>query len=186
MDSSQNLITKVRNSGIPQIQVEIIVELAFLRIFIAWENFLEESFIRYLVGAKSRSGYSPKRFVNPPNMKIAINLISAEREYIRWNSSSEVIARSEIYFRNGEPYKSILQGVITDLDDMNTIRNRIAHRSTISKKKFNDFVRRKFGYGVSGMTPGRLLLTTMPSASQTTFLDYYVGIIRTASTMIIP
>lgn len=186
IDSSQNLITKVRNSGMPRIQVEIIVELAFLRIFIAWENFLEESFIRYLVGAKSPFGYSPKRFVNPPTMKIAINLVLAEREYIRWNSASEVITRSEIYFRNGEPYKNVLQGAITDLDEMNTIRNRIAHKSATSKKKFNNFVRRKFGYGKRGMTPGRLLLTLIsPPTSRTTFLDHYVGIIKAASRMIV-
>jgi len=56
IDSSQNLISRVIDLGMPRIQVEIIAELSFLRIFIAWENFLEKSFIRYLVGAKSPSG----------------------------------------------------------------------------------------------------------------------------------
>lgn len=184
INNCQNLITKVKNLRMPRIQVEIITELAFLRIFIAWENFLEESFIRYLVGAKSPSGYSPKRFVNPPNMEIAKKIILGERrEYIRWNSSGEVIARSEIYFKGGEPYGDVLRGAATDLNDMNVIRNRITHMSTISKAKFNNFVRRRFGHGKRGMTPGRLLLT--PLDTQTTFFDHYVYIIKTTSEIII-
>ena len=53
IDSSVNLISAVRNLGINRIQLEIITELAFLRVFIAWENFLEGSFIRYSIGASS-------------------------------------------------------------------------------------------------------------------------------------
>jgi len=185
INSSQNLINRVKTLGLPQIQVEIIAELAFLRIFIAWENFLEDSFIRYLVGAKSPSGYSPQRFVNPPNMQIAVKLIAAHREYARWNSPSEVIARSEIYFKYGKPYKNILQGTMKDINDMNSIRNRIAHRSTISENKFNDLVRREFGYGIRGMSPGRFLLTPKNTNQQTIFLDYYIEIIKTASRMIV-
>lgn len=160
INNCQSLITKVKNLGMPRIQVEIITELAFLKVFIAWEFFLEESFIRYLVGAKSPSGYSPERSVNPPNMEIAKKIILGQRrEYIKWNSASEVIARSEIYFKDGEPYGSVLKGAAIDLNDMNVIRNRITHMSTISKDKFNNFVRRRFGHGIRGMTPGRFLLT---------------------------
>jgi hypothetical protein len=185
IDGSQNLIARTKDLGLPRIQVEIVAELAFLRIFIAWENFLEDSFIRYLVGAVSPSGYSPQRFVNPPNMKIAIRLISAEKEYIKWNSASDVIARSEIYFGHGAPYKNVLQSATTDLNNMNTIRNRIAHKSIVSQNKFNDFVRRELGYGRRGMTPGRLLLSPKNSSSKTTFLEHYVEIIKTASRMIV-
>ena len=185
IDSSQNLIAKVLDVGITRIQVEIIAELAFLRIFIAWENFLEESFIRYLIGAKSLSGHRPIKFANPKNMNHAKNLIYSGRKYFQWNSASDVISISESYFEEGEPYKDVLQGATTDLNDMNTIRNRIVHKSTISKNKFNDFVRKKFGHGRRGMTPGRFLLAPIYSTSQTTFLDYYVRIIKTASRIIV-
>lgn len=185
IDSSQNLISRAIDLGMPRIQVEIIAELSFLRIFIAWENFLEKSFIRYLVGAKSPSGYRPAILVNPQNMSHALDLISSGREYVRWNSASEVITRSEIYFRDGGPYKNALLGATTDLNDMNTIRNRIAHKSTFSKNKFSDFVRIKFGHGKRGMTPGRFLLTPMYFPPRITFLDYYAGIIKTASRIIV-
>jgi len=169
INNCQNLVFKVKILCMPRIQVEMITELSFLRIFIAWENFLEESFIRYLVGAKSPSGYIPKRTVSPSNMEIAKKILSGERkEYIRWNSASEVVARAEIYFKDGEPYANAIRGATIDLDDMNIIRNRITHMSSTSKTKFNNFVRRRFGHGKSGMTPGRFLLTQQ--VAQTTFL----------------
>ena len=180
--SSKNLVTKIKNLGLPRIQVEIIVELAFLRAFMAWESFLEESFIRYLVGGKLYSGHSPRRFVNPPNLGRATKIILGEgKEYIGWNSASSVIARSEIYFEAGEPYKNALIGAVRDIDNMNTIRNRIAHKSTSSRSKFNDFIRREFGYGVSGMTPGRFLLRNTISNPQINYFGYYLVIIDTAA-----
>ncbi|GAJ17945.1 unnamed protein product, partial [marine sediment metagenome] len=122
----------------------------------AWENLLEESFIRYLVGAKSGIGYKPKRFVNPKNMAHALRMISGKR-YFKWNSASEIIALSELYLGDGEPYKPILQGVTTFFDEMNIIRNRIVHKSTFAKDKFNHFIRETLGHGIRLMTPGRFL-----------------------------
>lgn len=165
IDSSQRLITKIRDLGLPQIQLEIIVELAFLRIFIAWENFLEGSFIRYLMGAKSPSGYKPKAFVNPYNMEHALNFISQGKDYVKWNSASDVIDRSDVFFKNGEPFKNTLEASTTDLNEMNTIRNRIAHKSKSSQEKFNSLIRFKFGHGIRGMTPGRFLLEKVSSSS---------------------
>ena len=185
IDSSQNLIKKVKDIGIPRIQVEIITELAFLRISIAWENFLEESFIRYSVGAKSISGHVPTRLLEPHDMTHAFGLLSQGKDYIKWNSASGVVRRAELYFRDGEPYKNIIQSITVDLDNVNIIRNRIAHKSSISKKNFTEFARRKFGYGKRGMTPGRFLLTPTPTDTQIIFLDYYISIFKTASLIIV-
>lgn len=187
IDSSQNLVAEVRNLGMSKIKVEIIAELAFLRIFMAWENFLEESFIRYAIGAESPSGYKPTKLVNPQNMAHALNLICSGRDYVSWNSASEVVSRSDIFFKDGEPYKNILEGVAGNLNDMNTIRNGIAHKSPISRKKFHDFVRirTRFGHGIRGITPGRFLLRFMSPTPQTTFLGHYVAIIGAASRMVI-
>jgi len=172
--------------GIPRIQLEIIVEMAFLRIFVAWESFLEESFIRYAVGAASPSGYTLNALIHPQNIGHALELVLSGRDYVPWNSASEVTRRSALYFQDGEPYRSALETAATELDEMNTIRNRITHKSINSKSNFNAFIRRKFGHGVRGMTPGRFLLTLPSSPPPNTFLDYYIEVIRVASNMIVP
>lgn len=186
IDSSKDLILNVKDVGLTRIQIEIITELAFLKIFIAWENFLEESFIRYLVGARSPSRFKPRRLINPRIMSHALDILSSDREYVNWNSASFVISRAERCFREGRPYRNAIQAATVDLNDMNTIRNRIAHKSTVSKEKFNNFIRRKFGHGKRGMTPGRFLLTSLNASTTDRFLDYYVDIMRTASSLIIP
>ena len=186
INSSINLISRIQNLGIPRIQLEIIVEMAFLRIFIAWESFLEESFIRYAVGAASPSGYTPNALIHPQNIGHALELVLSGRDYVPWNSASEVTRRSALYFQDGEPYRSALETAATELDEMNTIRNRITHKSINSKSNFNAFIRRKFGHGVRGMTPGRFLFTLPSSPPPNTFLDYYIEVIRIASNMIVP
>lgn len=190
INRSNNLVSKIRGLRLPYFEVKIITELAFLRIFIAWECFLEDSFIKYLVGAPSLSGRNnPKSFVNPPNIEKAREILLGERKrgYIGWNSANTVIHRANIYFKGGEPYSSALTPFITEIDDINTIRNRIAHKSKKATQKFNEFIRREFGYGTRGMTPGRLLLTTNTFASRITitYFDYYLRIIRTASQKIV-
>lgn len=182
--SSSKLVSDVKRLGLPRVQLEIIAELAFLRVFMAWENFLEESFVRYLVGGASPSGYRPKSFVHPPTLDVARKLMRGEREYVKWNSSSAIIARSGIYFDDGAPYKTALQGITAELDAMNIIRNRITHKSLFSTNKFKVFVRIEFGHGINGMTPGRLLLTIKHN-STTTYFDYYTACISTSSGLIL-
>jgi hypothetical protein len=186
IDSSTNLISKVRDFGIPRIQLEMVAEMAFLRIFVAWESFLEESFIRYAVGATSPSGYTPSVLSRSQNISHALELVSLGRDYAHWNSASEVIRRAALYFQDGEPYRSALELASMELDEMNTIRNRITHKSAHSKRQFNAFIRRKFGHGIRGMTPGRFLLTSLPNPPPHTFLDYHIEVIRIASSMIVP
>jgi hypothetical protein len=184
-DSSTNLVSRVRDVGIPRTQLEIVAEMAFLRIFVAWESFLEESFIRYAAGAASPSGYTPIVLTRAQNLGHALELVSSGRDYAHWNSASEVIRRAALYFQDGEPYRSALEPASIELDEMNTIRNRITHKSVHSKHHFNAFVRRKFGYGIRGMTPGRYLLTSSPTLPPNTSLDYYIEVMKIASGKIV-
>lgn len=185
--SSQALLNKVKSLRMPRIYIEMVTELAFLRLLLAWENFLEESFIRYMVGSKSPSGFCPARTVTPATLRKALEIICGDRQYVEWISASEVIRRAERFFKDGEPYKNALESALTDLSEMNTIRNRIAHRSKSSKEKFSDLVRRKLGYGKQGMTSGRFLLTAKPMTSpQIVFFDDYVKLIETAGRIIVP
>jgi len=186
IDSSINLLSSIKSLGIPRIQVEIIVEMAFLRIFVTWEHFLEESFIRYAVGAASPSGYAPNTLIHPQNIGHALELILSGRNYVPWNSASEVTRRSALYFEGGEPYRRALDPAAAELDEMNTIRNRITHKSVNSKNNFKAFIRTKFGHGIRGMTPGRFLLTLPASPPPNTFLDYYIEMIRISSSIIVP
>lgn len=186
LSTYQTLTTKISKLRLKRYEIEIIAELAFLKVFTEWEFFLEESFIRYLVGGLTPSGYCPKRYVNPPNMEIAKKILNGDNKaYINWNSAASVVNRAKIFFDDGEPYRSAIQTAMVNLDEMNVIRNRIAHKSKHSKDKFSEFTRRKFGYGVRGMTPGKFLLATSTDNPGITFLEGYIIVIQVASQSII-
>ena len=175
-----------RFKPISQRQMLIILELAFLQLFLAWEDFLEHSFVRYICGAKTASGYAPSRYVRPPTMRDAQNMIcQPRRPYADWTDVEDVIRLANVYFKNGEPYESGLRPLLVDLRHMTVIRNSIAHRSEQSHLQLEDITRGLVGYVPRALTAGVLLKRTVPGEPHT-FLEKYCEVVRTAAQRIIP
>ncbi len=171
-------------SGIgPRISVkrrDSMMELAFLRTFLAWESFLEESFILYLSGQKPPRGRPPVRYAFPPNHKAAIEWFvpeSGRPNYARWTVAGEVTTRAERVFRAGRPFAAVLRGGQNVLDKCRTIRNAIAHESESSRTKFETLARAELVPLPlpPRLTVGTFLTTTVPASSPpVSFLDHYV------------
>lgn len=175
-----------RFKPLSQRQKVVIVELGFLQLFLAWEDFLEHSFVRYMCGARTISGYAPVRYVQPPTMRDAQSMIlQLGRPYADWTNVEDVIALAKLYFKNGEPYESALRPLRADLGHMTVIRNSVAHRSEKSRLKLEDVTRGLIGYVPRALTAGVLLKRTVPGESQT-FLEKYCGVVRVAAQRILP
>src|SRR5687767_186428 len=58
-ESARVLLTAPGTQRINLARLEMLYEMAFLRVFLAWETFLEESFIRYMTGYAHRMGTEP-------------------------------------------------------------------------------------------------------------------------------
>lgn len=70
-----------------------LIEVAFLRSFLAWESFLEESFLLYLLGKKPRKRRRPpKRYVTPRDREHALTLMLPEkgRDFVMWDNPDQV------------------------------------------------------------------------------------------------
>jgi len=148
---------------IAQSKVYLITELAFLQLFLAWEDFLEETFIRYMCGGKTESGYSPRLRLEAQNMNHALELLKGSRQYVDWVESREIQNRARIFFEEGGPYQSAIDGAITELNHLKIIRNRIAHRSKSAEHQFDELTRQQLlGYRPKGLTPGLLLRIKLP------------------------
>src|SRR6266545_5078995 len=78
----------------PQISIkrrDSMTELAFLRAYLAWESFLEESFILYMLGQRAPRGRPPYRFAYPPSRRFAEEWIVTEgREYASGGAAGTV------------------------------------------------------------------------------------------------
>lgn len=164
------------------------MELAFLRAFLAWETFLEESFILYLLGQKPPRGRAPRRYAFPPNRRAAVEWVLPEhRDYAEWGVAADVRNRAERFFRGGRPFASVLRSMQNLLDDTRTIRNAVAHESTSALQKFEKLARSKLGALPPNLTIGGFLGMNMPgSTPPLSFLEFYVAKIEFAAKQIVP
>lgn len=165
-----------------------ITELAFLRAFLAWEVFVEESFILYLLGQRAPRGRAPVRYAFPPNQRAAMEWVIPEgRTYAGWSVSTHVSNRAQRFFREGRPFTTVLRANQALLEEARTIRNAIAHKSINVRNKFESFVRSKLGALPPNTTVGSFLSATVPGvAPPISFLELYIGRIESAARLIVP
>jgi hypothetical protein len=159
VSNATKLLEKIENNPglLHQPQVDLIFELAFLKIFIAWEQFLENTFVRYMCGASSLSGKKPIRIISARYLDGALRVICGERPYADWASVEIVVERANRFFDNGEPYATPLQSAAAELANMRKVRNHIVHHSNKSREDFTKLLVSTYGFRPQGMTAGRFL-----------------------------
>jgi hypothetical protein len=184
LTQSIQLVAALRGRGTPFFQLQQISELAFLRIYMAWETFLEDSFTRFMCGASSLSGSHPRSYVKPLNIDHAREiLIGPKLRYADWTDPQLVVERAELIFAGGRPFASPVRAATTELNDMRTVRNCIAHRSVHTREQFNRLVQRRLGVARK-FAPGVFLLTASPAPPQS-YLDFFSSYISTAAQQIV-
>ena len=166
-------------------QVEGFSSYALLEMQLAWEDFLEAVFLRYMCGAKAPSGAAPSLLV-PRHQSIASATaeIMQRQPYVSWNYD-ESVSRASRYFLNGEPFRTPLAAVRTTIESMTIVRNAVAHRSESARNRFRGLVRDEFGYVPRGMTPGRFVLAIVPGTPET-FVENYRNNLAAAAALIVP
>lgn len=162
--------------------------MAFLRAFLAWEVFVEESFILYLVGQRAPRGRTPTRYAFPSNLDMAAQWVVPEgRSYASWTMPQHVSSRAERFFREGRPFAAVLRGNQNALDEARIIRNAIAHKSMSAREKFEALARNKLGTLPNNLTVGAFLITTIPlSTPPISFLESYIARVEIAAAQIVP
>lgn len=165
--------------------VYLIMELSFLRIFLAWEDFLEQSFVRYMCGGMTASGYRPQLYVHPASLEHAYDILRGQRAFIEWSNGSEVLQRARLFFKNGYPYHPAIAGALQELEEMRILRNGIAHRSATAIRHFEDLARRLLGYRPRGLSPG-VLLASVHWPSGRTYLHHYSEVVKAVAAQIVP
>lgn len=142
---------------------ERLSELSFLIIYIAWEHFLEDTFLDYLVLGQRRNP-KVKAKIQLKDLNTAYGLIQPEGgQHVIWTQVERVEQRAKRFFVDGEPYSTALKSSKQHLEDMRFIRNCAVHQSSKSKAQFIKLVVTRI-YGVSiNYSPGEFLLNSPPS-----------------------
>lgn len=163
-----------------------LTELAFFRVFSAWEAFLEEAFILYMLGQQAPRGRKIQRYGFPPNEGAAYEWVADGRDYAKW-SPDHVKPRAKRLFKDGRPFEAALSSHHNLLFQVKTVRNAIAHDSASARKKFEDLVRNELTAVPHSATPGSFLLTIKPRETPPiTFLEFYFKEIKRVADRIVP
>ena len=176
IDENLKLLKKVNSiSSLKEKDVQMIVELVFLKIYTTWEQFLENTFILYALGYPSKNRCRPRRLVIIKNAENIRNIIKGRREFVSW-SLNYITQLAPLFFEDGGPYN--LSGYQPKFNEIRTIRNSITHESSYSKEKFEKFIKDKLPSKYPKIKRvGQFLLERKPNSNRT-FLSYYISIIK--------
>lgn len=163
-----------------------ISESAFLKMFVGWETFLENSFIDYLINEESILHRRPAKWATPIDRKHANQIIIGNQKYMDWSNPEIVRAISKIFFHQGYVFDTALSAINADLMDMKTIRNSAAHLSSTTSDKLDGLATRILATPCTNYTAYQLLFATDPrtGAAAQNVLDRYLALIDIAAEQI--
>lgn len=190
-----------QGDGLYAKQVAQIIELAFMGMVSAWEEFLEASLVRYMTGTATKTtGYCPTpKFGRATDLNHAYEILSNDPEYKRGKAYLKVtdprsVWRTADFFFDPHPYGA-LNGKDSLIRHASAIRNRVAHNSEKCRKAFKVTATSLLGTKqlTSGYQPGTLLMTPVrkhfPKAyitQQLTHFDAYAQMYEELARVIIP
>lgn len=150
-------------------RLEALYELAFLRAFLAWEEFLETTFYRCLCGHVPRNGMvsslgtitlarSYHRIVDAEAAVLSSSPGSIKKplHYVAWYKCSSVLVRCQTHITNGHHEATILSHQ-PRLECYGEIRHRIVHHQKHAKTNFDMATGSLAGKSYRGSRPGAFL-----------------------------
>jgi hypothetical protein len=145
-------------------RIETLYEIAYLRIFAAWEACLESIFVRSLCGFASTAGRETLVSGSYHSSLQAAELaMLGGRNYLLWSNPSDVVGRCRRFFSacpttGRTPLQEMVIGAYRpSLEEWATVRHRIAHDQSDGKRKFDATTRRVASRVYRGARPGRFL-----------------------------
>ena len=149
-------------STIDQKQITI---AALLNMFIAWERFLELSLTTLMIGGATLSGTSPVRYVVPPTLDTAREMIIGVMRYFDYANHDNMRKMATLYFNQGYPYEPHLSGISSELADLRAMRNASAHITSTTQTSLESLARRISGNPMSGIDLYQLLTMIDPRSA---------------------
>lgn len=139
-------------------RLDVLYEMAYLRLFVSWEIFLEQSFLRMMCGWSSPF-YAPA-LTSPhgpfPTLAKARMALFEGREFLLWHNPEVVCKRCAKWFQNGI-HTQIVESNEAHLEWFASIRHRIAHGSEQVKGAMNKASMGLAGRRYPGASAGRFL-----------------------------
>lgn len=167
-------------------RVELIAGFACLRMHLAWEDFLEEAFIRYMCGAQPPGGPGPV-LLRPVcgTITVARAMLLGGDEFVSWGRKTTK-KRARRYFEEGYGFSSGLPAAASSIDTLVATRNAVAHRSPSASRVFRLRAQAHLGFLPNGLTPGGFLMRADPKSPNRRIIESLAADLRAAANTIVP
>ena len=171
---------------LPPPRLELAYELAYLRMFTAWEDFLEESLLRYMCGFSARTGQE-----NPVSggqyyrtLADAKAALYGKQHYLLWHNPIRVTSRAA-QFLSQSRHETVIKSIQGRMEYYAAIRHRIAHAH--ADDGFNKATMALAGKRYRGARPGRFLRDWAPHPqTPTRWIDVIANDFRGLAFQIVP
>jgi hypothetical protein len=131
-------------------------EAAYFRMFLAWETFLEQTFLRYLCGHASGLGTCTLIYPSFSTLADAETAVLRGSDFVSWANPIKVVRRSREFMTAGF-HESVLLSDQPRLIHFQSIRDRIAHPSRFARDRFDQATRQLALRRYPGSSPGSFL-----------------------------
>jgi hypothetical protein len=210
--SAETLVVSVRKLGAVNPKaanrmhpkhVRRVVELAFMGVVAAWEEFLELVFVRYLAGASAPNGFAPVlRAGKATSVSHAYQVVAQKpsfdvtKDYLKFSDPAWTVAQARFFFDGGRPFDSLTNSTSL-FQHASAIRNRVAHSSAKCRADFRAtaiaFLQPPHGKLTQGYRCGDLLLSQALRhfgqrvvQKKLTIFEAYMALFRTLADRIVP
>jgi hypothetical protein len=139
-------------------RLEALYELAYLRVFVGWEAFLEQAFLRYLCGYLSTRGAATliAGATYAPTLASAEKALLGGNRYALWHNPAGVVKRCQKFF-SASPIEAVVNSNLARLTDFAAVRHRITHAHGDTRKNFDVATMNFAGGRYRGGRPGAFL-----------------------------
>lgn len=179
-------VNSIARQELPIRRLEALYETSYLRIFLLWEDFLEQSFLRYLCGYESSLGPATLRVPSFSTLANAQTAVLGTNNYVSWANHKRVAARSHNFIDSGF-HETVLNSNLARLEAFKSVRHRIAHRSVHARKEFDESTIMLAGRRFPSSSPGRFLrYSAMPQPVPETWLHRIATELKSLAPQICP
>lgn len=167
-------------------RLEALYELAFLRVFVAWEVFLEATFYRYLCGYQSRFGQAMTVGGYARTIRAAESrVLKPGHAFCLWHNPQEVLKRCRHHINNGTHEQAIAANSAR-LSHFANIRHRVAHGQNDAKMRFDAATMALASRRYPAARPGRFLRDWHPTMSpQSRWLTVIINELQNMASQIV-
>ena len=154
-------------------------ELRFVRATLAWEDFLEQSFLCFLRGARSILGQNyPLLGPTAKSLAGAQMMAIGNAPFGKWLNEGWTLNRAGALFAAQHPYGPLASPMFPLI---RKVRNRIVHRSENVATEFRLLITNVYGTVRPGVSPGMFLSEREQGIPR---VSAYLNVLRATATLI--